>query len=105
MLTPSAFRKLALSLEGATEKPHFELTSFRTKKIFATMDEKRKRVCLMLSPEDQSVFCAYDKNIIYPVPNKWGKSGATFVELSKADNRILKDALKVAYERSVGGKK
>lgn len=98
---------MALSLENASEKPHFELTSFRTKKIFATLDEKRNRACLMLSPVDQSVFCKYDLQIIYPVPNKWGKAGATFVELNKVDKRILMDALQQAYDRSLktSGKK
>ena len=51
----------------------------------------------MLSPVDQSVFCAYDKAIIYPVPNKWGKKGATIVELKKVRKDLFKDALTTAY--------
>lgn len=100
MVTVATFKKLALSLKGATEKPHFEVTSFRTKKIFATLDEKNQRVCLMLSPVDQSVFCAYDLKVMYPVPNKWGKQGATFVELKHVRKDMLVDALNQSYERS-----
>lgn len=102
MLTSQDFRQLALSLPNVVEEPHFESTSFRVnKKIFATMDEANQRVCLMLSVEDQSVFCPHDKNTIYPVPNKWGQKGATFAELTTVHPYILKDALTVAYEGKV----
>jgi hypothetical protein len=93
------FIKLALSFPGASEAPHFEKISFRAnKKIFATLDSEKKIACLKLSAIDQSVFCAYDKTIIYPVPNKWGKQGWTFFELSKVKRAMLKDALSIAYK-------
>jgi hypothetical protein len=38
------------------------------KKIFATLDIKNSRACLMLAEIDQSVFSAYDKSVMYPVP-------------------------------------
>ena len=76
MLTPAAVRKLALSFEGTVELPHFERTSFRVnKKIFATMLEKDNLAVLMLSPVDQSVFCTFDKTMMYPVPNKCNDGG------------------------------
>lgn len=100
MVSNEAFRRLALSFDETIEAPHFERTSFRVKKkIFATMGESERRVCLMLSPEDQSVFCSHDKTIIYAVPNKWGKHGATFVDLKKVKLALLKDALTQAYCR------
>jgi predicted DNA-binding protein (MmcQ/YjbR family) len=99
MITPQQFRELALSMPDAVEQPHFEATSFRVnKKIFATMHEDIARVCLMLTPEDQSVFCLHDKEVIYPVPNKWGQNGATYVELGKVKHpEIVEDALQQAY--------
>jgi len=98
MVTIETFRKLALSFEGAEELPHFEKASFRVKKkIFATLDEKLNVACVMLSEVDQSVFCAFDKTIIYPVPNKWGKKGATFIELKKVKKEMLLDALTCSY--------
>ncbi|MEO6220843.1 MAG: MmcQ/YjbR family DNA-binding protein [Ginsengibacter sp.] len=94
------FKQLALSFPGTEELPHFEKTSFRVnKKIFATLDIKNNRACLMLSEIDQSVFSAYDKSIIYPVPNKWGQQGATFVELEFIPRNMLKDSLKQAYNK------
>lgn len=61
------------------------------------MDEKQNLVCVMLSPIDQSAFCAFDKTVMYPVPNSWGKKGATYVNLKKVRKTMLKDALSMAY--------
>jgi hypothetical protein len=98
MIDVHTLRQMALSLPETTEEPHFEKTSFRVnKKIFATFDAAANRVCLMLSPEDQSSFCTFDKNVIYPVPNKWGLKGATFAELSSIKEEMLQHALEVAY--------
>jgi hypothetical protein len=55
----------------------------------------------MLSLVDQSVFCAFDKAVIYPVPNKWGKQGATFVELKKVRKTMLKDAMTQAHAKVI----
>lgn len=100
MVDIKTFRQLALSFPEAVELPHFEKTSFRVnKKIFATLDIKKNLACLLFSEIDQSVFSAYDNTIIYPVPNKWGKKGATYIELKKVPKRLLKDALTIAYCR------
>lgn len=98
MISVENFRKIALEFEEAKEKPHFEKTSFRVnKKIFATLDLKDKRVVLKLSEIEQSVFCAFDKTIIYPVNGAWGKQGWTVVELTKVKKEVLKDALRTSY--------
>lgn len=101
MVSIADFKKLALSFHGATEAPHFERSAFKVKKIFATLDEKNKRACLMLSSVDQSVFSAFDPKIIYPVPNKWGNQGATYFELNAVRKDMLKDALSQAYNRCI----
>ena len=98
MVSITNLRKLALAFEQAVEKPHFEKTSFRVnKKIFATLDAKKERLVIKLSLTDQSVFCAFDKNIIYPVAGAWGKQGWTIVELKKVKPVMLKDVLTVSY--------
>lgn len=105
MVDLAYFRKLSLSFVDTVEMPHFEKISFRAnKKIFATYNAQKDLACLMLSPIDQSVFCAYDKAIIYPVPNKWGLKGATFVELKKVRKDLFKDALKAAYNKAIATK-
>ena len=98
MVTIESFRKLALSFEETIELPHFENASFRVKKkIFATLSESNNWATLKFSETDQSVFCAYDKTVIYPVPNKWGKQGWTHVNLKKIRKEMLVDALTTAY--------
>ena len=102
MVDITYFRQMALSFPDTAEMPHFEKPSFRVKKkIFATLSVEKKLACLKLSPVDQSVFCAYDKTIIYPVPNKWGKQGWTFVDLKKIRKTMLKDALSTAYQETI----
>jgi hypothetical protein len=98
MISTEAVRQMALAFPETDEHPHFDRQAFRVKKkIFATLDEKRKRVMVKLSPTDQSVFCAYDDSVIYPVPGGWGKNGATYVELTKVRKAMFKDALTMAY--------
>ncbi len=99
MVSIQNFKIIASSFPDVQELPHFEKISFRSnKKIFATLNEKEAIACLRLSLTDQSVFCAYDREIIYPVSNKWGQQGWTFFELKKIRTDMLKDALKLAYE-------
>ncbi len=98
MISVNTVRRLALAFPDTEEQPHFEKPSFRIKKkIFATVDEKHKRACLKLSLVEQSVFCSIDNEMIYPVPNAWGKQGWTFFSLQKTPKPILKDALAAAY--------
>jgi len=98
MVTFDILREIALSFPEATEEPHFEKTSFRVKnKIFATYDDKNKRACIKLSEIDQDVFSFADKTIIFPVDNKWGKQGWTFIEMNIVHKDLFIDALTTAY--------
>ena len=98
MISTQKVREVALSRDGVVELPHFELTSFRVKKIFLTMDESGKKVCFMFSLTDQDVFTKMDPVSFYAVPNKWGLKGATYCELSKVKRITFEDAVNVAYE-------
>ncbi len=96
MVDLKTFRKLASALPEVEEAPHFEKTSFRVKKkIFVTLDVAAFRACVKLTEIDQSVFST--SPAIYPVPNKWGKQGWTFIELKKVNRKLLEDALHTAY--------
>lgn len=98
MIDEQTFRDLALSFPESAEAPHFEKTSFRVaKKIFATLNLKEKRACVKLSEIDQDVFSAFDKTIVYPVPNKWGKQGWTLVDLTRVREDMLVDILRSSY--------
>ncbi|MFZ1806781.1 MAG: MmcQ/YjbR family DNA-binding protein [Cyclobacteriaceae bacterium] len=98
MINIETFRQLALAFPKAIELPHFEKTSFRVnKKIFATLNTSNQRAVVKLSPIDQSVFCEYDNEIIYPVKGAWGKQGWTAIELKKVKRDLLSDLLNTSY--------
>jgi predicted DNA-binding protein (MmcQ/YjbR family) len=99
MINFKHFRKLALSFPGAEEHPHFEIVAFKVnKKIFVTLNEKHMRACVKLSEIDQSAFCSYDAEVMYPVPNKWGKQGWTLINLAKVPEEMLRDTLQTSFD-------
>lgn len=99
MVSIETARQLALSLPEAEEKSHFQTPDFRIRnKIFASLHADKNLVMVKLSPIDQSVFCAFDASVIYPVPGGWGRQGATFVNLKKVRKSMLADALLVAWK-------
>ena len=99
MITIEQARKEALSLPETEEKPHFDLASFRIKnKIFATIHANKNYMMVKLSAIDQSVFCAYNKEVIFPVPGGWGLRGATFIDLKKVKKSMLIDAITTAWK-------
>ncbi len=98
MIDIETVRQIALSLPEVTEQPHFDKPSFRIgKKIFATLNIPANRVCVKLSEVDQDVFSSFDRTVIYPVPNKWGKQGWTLINLPNVPIETLMDALTTAY--------
>lgn len=98
MVETDTFRQIALSFLETTEEPHFDKTSFRVeKKIFATMNVAENRATIKLSLTDQDVFCLFEKNGLYPVPNKWGKQGWTHINLQTVSEELCVEALKTAY--------
>ena len=98
MIDSDTFRQIALSFPEASEQPHFEKPSFRIKgKIFATFDIKNNRACVKLSPKDHDAFSLFDKAVIFPVPNKWGQQGWTFVNLNKVTPELFSELLITSY--------
>lgn len=96
------FATLALSFPGTEENPHFDRRAFKVtgKRIFATLHEKSRTANLKLSPVDQSVFCLYDKQSVYAIPNKWGLQGWTTFELKSIPRELMLDALETAYKET-----
>ena len=92
-------RQMALSLPGVTEHDHFGKPAFKAKRFFSTLWISERRMMVTLTPIDQSVFHSFDASVFYPVANKWGLKGATFVELDKVREDMLQDALQLAWER------
>jgi hypothetical protein len=99
MIKPEEAKAIALSFEGADEKPHFERIAFTVKKkIFATLLAKDGTLNLMFDTQTQFIFCPPNSDVIFPVPNKWGLKGATTINLKKANKKLVKSALEEAYK-------
>lgn len=99
-MTAQEFRNLALSFPGTEEAPHFDRAAFKVikKRIFATLHEPDGTANVKFSEIDQAVFCSFDKNAVYPVPNKWGQQGWTTFELAQLPTELVFDALETAYK-------
>lgn len=105
MVSINYFRKIALGLPAVTEAPHFEKKAFKVvKKIFATYDEVNQRACFNFSIINQDIFSLIDKQIIYPVPNKWGKKGWTFVEMKHVSKKLFSEMIIASYCEAAPGK-
>ena len=104
MSTGKDLRRIASSLEGTTEAPHFDRTAFRAKRIYVTLAADEKTANFMFSPEQQEFKCMMAPEAFAPVPNAWGKRGATTAILSKLTVTELEDALRAAWRRAMSKK-
>ena len=97
-MTPAAFRKLALSLDGATEGAHGGHADFRIfGKVFATLGyPDRQWAMVKLTPDQQGMLCVAEPAMFQPVKGGWGLRGATNLRLSAADARTARSALAMA---------
>ena len=97
-MTAAGFKKLALNLPETVEGSHFGVVDFRaTGGIFATLAYvKQGSGVLFLTAEQQAGMVADAPELFSPVPNGWGKRGATLVDLAKVTPDILEGALRTA---------
>jgi len=102
-MTAADFRRIALSLEGASEGSHMGAADFRVGgRIFATLASvKQGYGNLMLNPEQQAEFVGEQPDIFVPVAGGWGKSGATHIRLAAANEDVLAGALRAAWRLRV----
>ncbi len=93
-------RTFSLSLPQTTEEPHFEKTSFRIrKKIFLSYDFSTRLACFKLSEKEQDLFSIIDPNLVFPVPNKWGKRGWTLAKIEALNEDVIRDLIRSAYNQ------
>lgn len=90
-------RRYALSLPGATEEPHFHLSSFRVRgKIFATIPADEEHLHVFVSEEDREVAIAVNPRAYEKL--LWGKKVVGVrVSLSKADIADVERMLRAAW--------
>src|SRR5215469_14014451 len=102
-MTVSDFRRIALSLEGAEEHSHMGAADFRVGgRIFATLASQAEGYGnLKLTPEQQAEFVREAPEIFLPIKGGWGRMGMTHIVLAKANNDLLKGALRAAWKLRV----
>lgn len=101
-MTPTAFRKLALSLPEAEESSHMGVSDFRIGgKIFATLAGGVVWGMVKLPPADQAHYVQQAPQIFVIFPNAWGRMGCTKVMLQavkKPHVPLLQQALHTAWK-------
>ena len=103
MATAQDFRRVALSLAGTVEAPHFDRAAFKVRRIYATLTADGKTANLMLTP-DEALKCELGPDAFSPVPNVRGARGATTAKLSALTVPELQDALTVAWRHAIAPK-
>jgi hypothetical protein len=100
-VTAKDYRRIALSLPGATEGSHQGHPDFRVGgKIFCTLAfEKEGFGVLKLSLEEQAGLVEDAPEVFSPVPGGWGRMGMTRVKLNTVSADVLEGALKMAWKR------
>jgi len=95
--TAKDLRRLALSLEGTTEAPHFDRAAFKAVRIYVTLAGDGKTANFKFAPDEQEFKCMMAPEAFAAIPNAWGKQGWTTTTLSKLSVAELRAALAIAY--------
>lgn len=99
-MTPSDFRKLALSFPHTEERQHMRHPDFRVAgKIFATLGYPNKEHAMVkITPVEQEMLVQAEPAVFSPVTGAWGRKGCTSVVLKTAKKDSLRRALQAAWE-------
>jgi hypothetical protein len=97
MASGEDFRRIALSLPGVTEAPHFDRLAFRTSRIFTTLAADRKSANVRFAPDEQQLKCLTAPEIFTPLKGGWGAQGWTRAELATIGETELRAALESAW--------
>jgi hypothetical protein len=102
LATADDLRRIALSLEGTTEAPHFDRAAFKVKRIYVTMAADGRTANLKLTPDEQAFKTMMAPDVFRPVDNDWGRQGWTEMTLAAATGDDLRAALEMAHAHTVG---
>lgn len=98
-----------LGMPGVSEHDHFGRPAYRIlnakgkpSTIFMTLWLDDHRAVLMLNEKEQADLHAQYPEAFFPLPNKWGEKGATFVELAHVNAKLLRMGIDLAVAKSLG---
>ncbi len=102
MATGSDLRRIALSLEGTTEAPHFDRAAFKVKRIYVTLAADGRTANLKFTPDEQEFKTMMAPEVFAAIDNGWGRQGWTTITLAQASQDELRAALEMAYAHATG---
>ncbi|WP_413990147.1 MmcQ/YjbR family DNA-binding protein [Labrys okinawensis] len=105
MASAEDLRRLALSLPGTSEAPHFDRIAFRAVRIYATLAPDRLSANLKFTPEEQEFKCLLAPEAFSPISNAWGRQGWTVAVLSPLSDEELRAALEMAWKHGTAKKR
>ena len=105
MATARDVRRIAMSLDGTVEVPHFDRAAFKVARIYATLAADGLSVNLKLAPNEQELKCMLAPEAFAAIPNAWGRQGWTTVTLANIGVPELKAALEMSWRHALPRKK
>ena len=100
MATGKDLRRIALSLEGTTEAPHFDRAAFKVARIYVTLAADGRTANFKFLPEEQEFKCMLAPDAFQPVAGGWGRQGWTTATLAALKTAELRDALETAWRHA-----
>ncbi len=97
MATGDELRRLALSLGGVVEAPHFDRAAFKVARTFVTLAADGLTANIGFSPDEQEFNCLLAPEAFRKLPNAWGDRGWTVALLSGLGTDELAKALETAW--------
>lgn len=100
MASARDLRRVALSLEGTIEVPHFDRAAFKVARTYVTLAADGKTANFKFTSDEQELKCLTAPDAFTPVPNAWGKQGWTTATLAVLGTVELKSALETAWRHA-----
>ena len=100
MADAALFRRIALSLPGVAEYPHFDRRAFKARVTFATLASDELSANIKLAPEEQALKCAVAPDAFVALDNAWGRRGWTRGTLAALSEAELEAALEMAWRHA-----
>jgi hypothetical protein len=101
MARAADLRRIALSLTGTVEAPHFDRAAFKVARIYVTLAADGRSANFKFAPDEQEFKCMMAPAAFAPVPGAWGRQGWTTATLAALSAAELTDALETAWRRAV----
>ena len=102
MASDTDLRRIALSLTGTSEAPHFDRAAFKVARIYVTLAADGRTANFKFTPDEQEFKCQLAPEVFQPIDNAWGRQGWTTATLAAASDDDLRAALEMAYAHAVG---